>query len=220
MIADSTFLWLDATAWTALATIVAAALGLYGAFWTSFWPWVRKPTLELGFNRLSEFSEPIGDVWWLRLPVSNGAGRRSAQNVEVFLESIREEYVQHPLQIPTFLPIRLMWAHGGGPVCDRIAGGAYRLLDLGQLTFTINSGTGFVEAVMARLSEANPVVLGFTTEIVPTAQQLGLPVGSYTLGFLIASESTVDRHSITITIRNQLLEHGAGLQQYLHFQTA
>jgi hypothetical protein len=113
-----------------------------------------------------------------------------------------------------------MWAHGGGPVCDRIAGGAYRLLDLGQLTFTINSGTGFVEAVMARLSEANPVVLGFTTEIIPIAQKLGLPVGSYILDFLIASDSTVDRPSITITIRNQLLEQGAGLQQYLHVQTA
>jgi hypothetical protein len=220
MIADSTFLWLDATAWTALATIVAAALGLYGAFWSNFWPWLRKPVLELGFDRFSEYSELIGNVWWLRLPVSNRASRRSAQNVEVFLESIREEYVQHPLQIPKFLPIRLIWAHGGGPVCDRIAGGAYRLLDLGQLTFTIKSGTGFVEAVMARLSEANPMVLGFTTEIIPIAQKLGLPVGSYTLDFLIASDSTVDRRSITITIRNQLLEQGAGLQQYLHVQTA
>jgi hypothetical protein len=94
------------------------------------------------------------------------------------------------------------------------------LLDRGQLTFTINSGTGFVEAVMARLSEATPVVLGFTTEIIPIAQKLGLPVGSYTLDFLIASDSTVDRCSITITIRNQLLEHGAGLQRYLHVQMA
>lgn len=217
---DSTFLCLDSTAWTALATIVALILGLYGISGPPLRAWIRKPKLRLEIGKLAEHSELVGDVFVLRIPVSNQRGRRAAKEVEVFLESIGEEHVEHPLQLPKYLPLRLLWCHGESPICDHVAGGAYRLLDLGRLTFTINSETGFVEAVMARLNEANPIVLGFRTEIVPNFEQLGLPVGSYTLGFLIISKSTAERQKITLTVRNQLLEYGLPLSSYVHINAA
>ena len=213
---DSRFLYLDSTAWTALATIVALVLGVYGILGPSLLAWIRKPKLLLEVSKLEEHSEMIGDVFMLRIPVSNQKGRKAAKEIEVFLESIVEEHVEHPIRIPKYLPLRLLWCHGETPICDHIAGGAFRLLDLGHLTFTINSETGFVEAVMARLNEANPIVLGFRTEIIPNFAQLGLPVGSYTLRFLIVSASTAERQKITLTVRNQLLQYELPLSSYIH----
>jgi hypothetical protein len=220
ILADSTFLNLDSTAWTALATIVALVLGVYGIFGPPIGAWIRKPRLRLEIGKLADHSELIGDVFMLRIPVSNEKGCRAAKEIEVFLESIVEEHVDHPIHVPKYLPLRLLWCHGQGPICDHIAGGAFRLLDLGQLTFTINSETGFVEAVMSRLNEANPIVLGFSTEIVPTFAQLGVPVGSYTLGFLIVSASTGERQKMTVTVRNQLLQHGLPLSSYIHINAS
>jgi hypothetical protein len=200
--------------------MVAAALGLWGIFGSAIVSWLRKPKLELIFDRLSEFSEIIGDYWCLRLPVSNRTGRRSATAIEVFLESIREEHAKHPLQLPTYLPVRILWAHDRKAVCDRIAGGAYRLLDLGHLTFKINIKADFVEAVVFRLPDANPVALGFITEIDPAALRLGLPVGSYIIGFLVASDSSAERYRFKLTVRGQPFEPKAKLERYLHIEPA
>src|SRR2546430_5436351 len=96
---DSRFLYLDATAWTALATIVAAALGVYGAFWRPFVSWIRRPKLRIETERLAEYSELIGDIFFLRVPIANGKRKRAAKEIEVFLESIREEHVDYPLKL-------------------------------------------------------------------------------------------------------------------------
>ena len=47
-----------------------------------------------------------------------------------------------------------------------------------------------------------------------------LPVGSYTLGFLIVSASTAERQTITLTVRNQLLQHDLPLSSYIHIEAA
>jgi hypothetical protein len=216
----SRFLYLDSTAWTALATIVALILGLYGIFGPPFLARVRKPKLRLEFGKLADHSELVDDVFVLRIPVSNRRGRNAAKEVEVFLESIVEEHVEHPLRLPKYLPLRLLWCHGESPICDHIGSGAHRLLDLGKLTFTINSKTGFVEAVKSRLNEETPVVMGFRTEIIPNFEQLGLPVGAYTIGFLIISATSAERQKLTFTIRNQRLDHGLPLSSYISVDAA
>src|SRR5947207_7421835 len=122
--------------WTAITAIVAAVLGLWGIFGPPIVSWLWKPKLELVFDKLSGFSEIINGNWCLRLPVLNRTGRRSATAIEVFLESIRQEHVRNRPQPSTYLPVRLLWTHERKPVSDRIAGGAYRLLDFGYLIFT------------------------------------------------------------------------------------
>ena len=180
MIAETTVLGLDSTWWTALATIIALGLGLWGILGPPITGWIKCPKLKLCFSDLTDHSELINDKYHLRVPVSNAEGKVPATDVEVFLLSIIQKHVPDPIQLPTYLPIRLVWAPGRQPDIDRIAGGTQRLLDLGQLTFTINSATSFLEAVSARIDEKNPVLLGFNLEIVPTAGRIGLPVGSYT----------------------------------------
>ena len=215
---SSNFLGLDSTAWTAIATIVALMLGLYGVFGKALIARIWRPQLRLEVDMLAEYSELIDDVFVLRVSVSNQGGRSAAKQVEVFLERIREEHVKYPLQLPKYLPVRLLWCHGTGAICDRIAGGAQRLLDFGQLTFTINSRTGFVEAIKARLNEVNPVVLGFSAEIVPTFGKLGLPSGSYAIDFLITSESSARRQTVKLSIRNQLLDYTLPLSRYIEIE--
>ena len=119
---DATFLYLDATAWTALAAIIALALGLYGAFGAPFVSWVRRPILGLEVQRLDKHSELSTDRrnFILRVPVSNRRGRRAGTEVEVFLESVQEESAGHRVQLPTYLPVRLLWCHGDSVVCDRM----------------------------------------------------------------------------------------------------
>src|SRR5262249_43556195 len=129
------FLYLDATAWTAIVAIVALALGLYGAFGAPLVSWIRRPILRLEVQRLDRHSElsPDRSQFILRVPVSNPKGRRAGTEVEVFLESVEEKGASHRVRLPTYLPVRLLWCHGGSAVCDRIAGGAHRLLDLAQI---------------------------------------------------------------------------------------
>src|SRR5262245_14712976 len=116
---DSPFLYLDATAWTALATIVALALGLYGIFGAPLIAWIRKPILRLEVERLEEHSELSTDplIFALRVPVSNRKGRRAGTEVEVFLESIQGQDAGRQVRA-TFLPVRLLWSHGDSAVCD------------------------------------------------------------------------------------------------------
>ncbi len=216
MIADSTALGLDATWWTALAAIVALVLGLWGIFGPPIVRWIKQPKLKLVFSELTEHSELLDDIYHLRVPVANADGKSPATDVEVFLLTIVQEHVKDPIQLPTYLPIRVVWAHGGQPVSDRIAGGTQRLLDLGHLTFTINSTTGYEEAISARIEEANPALLGFNLEIIPTSGRIGLPVGTYTLKFLISSSESTFRQSFVVTVRNRRLQDGERLGDYLH----
>ena len=218
MIADTTALGLDTTWWTAIATIIALGLGLWGIFGPSITRRIYRPTLRLCFCDLATHSERINDTFHLRVPVANTEGKIPATDIEVYLLSITQEDVQDPIQVPTYLPIRLVWAHGGQPVVDRIAGGTKRLLDFGHLTFTTNSTTSFVEAISARIDQANPILLGFNLEIVPTAGRIGLPMGSYRLKFLIScSEGTIHQRAV-VTLRNRHLEDGNMLADYLHIE--
>jgi hypothetical protein len=218
MIADTTALGLDATWWTALATIIALGLGLWGIFGPSFTMRITRPTLRLCFSDLAVHSERIDDTFHLRVPVANAEGKVPATDVEVFLLSITQEHVPHPIQMPTYLPIRLVWAHGGHPVVDRIAGGTKRLLDLGHLAFTINSASSLSDAIFARIDQANPVSLGFNLEIIPTAGRIGLPMGSYKLKFLISCSECTIHQSAVFTVRNRHLEDGNILADYLHIE--
>jgi hypothetical protein len=180
--------------------MVAAALGLWGIFGSAIVSWVRKPNLELVFDRVSDFSEIIGQNWCLRVPVSNRTGRRSATAIEVFLESIRQEHVKNPLQSPKCLPVRLLWTHDRKPVCDRIAGGAYRLLDLGYLVFA---------------AETKPDGVAFDLEI---DQKPVLAVGSYVVGFLVTSDSSMKRYRFNMTIYDRHFEPKAKLERYLDIE--
>lgn len=208
ILADSAPFGLDTAWWTALATIVALILGLIGFFAPMIGRWISKPNLKLEIAKMADHSEFVGDDLFIRIPVSNGTRKQPAEAVEVFVESIRELDVQEPLDLPRYLPIRILWTHGVGPVCDRIAGGAYRLFDLGVLKFTINSETGFIAAVSARIDDENPVALQFQYEIAPTAGQIGLPSGLYTLTFLLACGASVKRQKVEIEIKRKHRDEG------------
>lgn len=194
---------------------MALALGLAGILWPLIAARIRCPKLDLRFSLLDVHSEIRDDVFHLRLPVSNAAGKAPAEDVEVFLEFICGDHVTEELVLPRFLPIRLVWAHGIGPVCDRIAGGAYRLIDFGALTFTINSTTGLERALVAFCEGENPILLELHFEILPSMGQVALPVGTYTFGFLIASKSSVCRQQVTLSVLRRGFDDGAELATFV-----
>ena len=199
MTIDSSFLGLDATAWTALATIVALLLGLWSIFGAPIVSFVRRPSLSLDWHKCFMHSERVEDAYWVRVPVMNRWWVKAAANVEVFLEAVEELHSNHPLVLPRYLPIRIRWTHGSASICDRIAPGSYRLLDLATLAFAINSETAFVDTVMIRLSHENPVHLRFNCEIQPVQGHIALPVGTFRLKFLVTSDVSVQRQSATVT---------------------
>jgi len=208
---------LDITWWTAIATMVALALGLLGIFGPAIVSRLCKPKLELVFDKLSKFSEVIQGNWCLRLPVSNRTGRRSTTAIEVFLESIRHEHVKNPRPLPTYLPVRLLWTHERKPVCDRIAGGAYRLLDFGYLVFTPKVTPA---SELDSIADTRPDALAIDTEIYPSSGRLELAVGSYIIGFLVTSDSSVKRYRFKFTISDQPFEPKAKLKRYLQIEPA
>ena len=166
---------LDATAWTAIATIVVGILGLYGAFWKPLASWIWKPILRLEVERLADHSDLSHDrrMFVLHIPVSNRARRRAATDIEVFLESIQRQHADRRFELPTYLPVRLLWCHGQSAICDRIAGGAYRLLDLGYIT----SQRGTYDPATDKTEQTDLNELGFRTEI-SSRFPVHLPIGS------------------------------------------
>lgn len=211
----STFLSLDATAWTALAAIIALSLGLWSIVGAPFIEWIRKPRLSFVWDKCFMHSELVGDAYFIRLPVTNASWVKPGNSVEVFLEQIEELHSNHPLQLPRYLPIRIKWTHGGALICDRIAPGTYRLLDLADLAFTINSETDFVDAVMTRLRNANPAHLSFNCEVESAQGRIALPVGTFRLSFLITSDRSINRQHATITLKQRHLEEPYDIAQHL-----
>lgn len=215
MLADSTPLGLDSSWWTAIATILALVLGLLGIIGPSISRWFWKPKLNLEARKVIDHSDLHDDVFHLRLPVSNAKGKNPAADVEVFLEYIQMDHATDPVELPRYLPIRLTWAHGGGAICPRIAGGAYRLLDLGVISFTVNSETDFITAFSAYVDNINPISLCFNAEVAANSTKLGVPSGAYTLGFLIASNSSVCRQKIRIVLKRREIDASLPLSSYL-----
>jgi len=93
---DSTFLHLDATAWTALAVIVALALGLYGAFGEALASWISKPILRLEVERLAKHSELSNDC-------RQFASTAQRQSVSV---SVLSEYLNKKLPLSDYIDVR------------------------------------------------------------------------------------------------------------------
>jgi hypothetical protein len=178
--------------WTAVgtigATIVALTVSIVGAFSKSIKAWRRKPRLKLLVNRLSEHSELVSVAeeafWQLRLPIKNNGWRGAATNVEVFLSSIGKESDGDSFTSPTYLPIRLHWSHAGGPICERIPAGIYRLLDFAKIS-------------------PSTLALTFDTEIPRVNEDLVLSSGSYTLQIIVAAEHVTKRYGMRVRIEGQ-----------------
>jgi len=186
----------DAATWTAIgtvgATIVALGVAVIGAFWNSIKSWLRKPRLVPLADRVFVHSELVsidGEAFWqLRLPIKNKAWRRAATNVEVFLSDIKETTGSELFSQPTYLPIRLQWSHARGLVCERIASGVYRLLDLGK----VRPGT-------------EPVSVTFDTEIPRVNQDLVLPDGCYILRIIVAADGVTKRYRLRLRLKEKIL---------------
>lgn len=130
ILAESTFLGLSETAWVGISTITALAIAVGGIVW----PWYKQqrfaPRISLDLGRAMTFSTQVGNGFWVRVPVTNDPDRDTAENVEVFLESVAND----DGTLEDFVPMRLTWSHTSTASCDRIPGGTYRLVDLGVLT--------------------------------------------------------------------------------------
>jgi hypothetical protein len=187
-----TFWGWDTETWTAVgtvgATIVALTVSIVGAFSKSIGAWIRKPRLKLLVNRLAEHSELVSvdekAFWQLRLPIKNNGWRGAAANVEVFLSSVGKESNRDSFTAPTYLPIRLHWSHAGGPICERIPAGIYRLLDFGKIS-------------------PSTLTLTFDTEIPRVNEDLVLSSGSYSLQIIIAAEHVTKRYGMRVRIEDQ-----------------
>jgi hypothetical protein len=114
--------------------------------------------------------------------------------------------------------MRMQWCHGAGPVCDRIAGGATHLFDLGALSFAVDADTGFVEAVMTDFDETNLAALELATNVTPSDGPVSLPVGSYVLTFLLVCDGAEHRQRITVTVRHREYHEGSRPQDFIEVE--
>ena len=187
-----TFWGWDPGTWTAVgtiaATVVALTVSIVGVFSQSIKAWTYKPRLKLLMNQISEHSElvSVGEkkFWQLRLPIQNDGWRGAATNVEVFLSSIRKESHDDSFESPTYLPIRLHWCHAGGPICERIPAGIYRLVHFGKIS-------------------QSTFALTFDTEIPHVNENLVLSPGSYTLEIIVAAEHVTQRYWVRLRLEDQ-----------------
>lgn len=138
MIAEASFFSLNSTAWTAIgafATLLgtlaalAIALGLIDAIRT----WFRRPQLTFRYDQCAQFSSEVNNAFWLRVPVEGRASKRSAKNVEIFLEAASKVTQGGSNRINGFVPMRLKWCNTEKPVCESIPAGSFRLLNVGYV---------------------------------------------------------------------------------------
>lgn len=150
MLADSSFLWLDSTAWTALGTLAALAIALGFLDWIR--TWFRKPVLSFQVDKSEDHSSIINNIYWIRVPIYNKKSKRTAQNVEVFLESAAKISNGGSEIIKGFVPMRLRWSNTEAPWCDRIPPDSFRLLNI-----------GFVELKGQAADEGESKIISFPT---------------------------------------------------------
>jgi hypothetical protein len=187
-----TFWGWDAETWTAIgtvgATVVALSLAILGAGRKLIRDWRRKPRLTMLIKDVNVHSELISvddrACWQLRLPVTNRFRGDPATNVEVFLSLVVKEPKDESFTPRTYLPVRLLWSHTDGPLCERIPAGVYRLLNFGKLW--LSGGPS----------------LTFDTEVPNVNQDLELPAGAYFLEIIIAADTVTTRHLVSARIRD------------------
>lgn len=136
LLADSTPLGLDNTWWTALAVIVAVLGPIIGWLIYKHNEHTTAPLLFLDHDAAKHFSGQDNGYHYIRLPIRNTPGRRTAKNVEVYLESISTVEKGRAATDRSFIPMRLTWCHGNKTTCDSIPSGSFRLLDLGRIRFS------------------------------------------------------------------------------------
>ena len=191
--------------WTIALGLAGFVLSCLVAIKPIWWR-LQRPKLRLRPDLIDGHSDPYDPYEslfvTLRLPVENVEAswirhRQAAKKVEIHLESIRRmggEY--HP---PRFLPIRIRWTHVGQPVCDWIAHGATRLLDLGQLRseqLLDPTAPGTINMSVANERHLD-MCLFFDTEV-QARQDWALPPGCYELGLLISCEQYCERKKLGI----------------------
>jgi|GEM_PF-5076027 len=131
MLTESSFLWLDATAWMALSTFAALAISL--GVLDGIRTWFRRPKLAFRHDQCGEFSSNVNDAFWLRVPVQNEYSKRSAKNVEIFIEKAAKVTQAGSTSIQGFVPMRLKWCNTESPICELIPAGSFRLLNIGYV---------------------------------------------------------------------------------------
>jgi hypothetical protein len=192
--------FLNEAFWTMIAAILALVFGVFGSLILRWWAQRFAAKLTIGFDKLPNYSGVLGGAFHARVPVFNQTGKEAAREIEVFLQDINLEYSPQPFTKPSYLPLRLRWTHGSDPVCDRIAGGAYRLLDLAALS----------------TDPANQqIVLSFATERNIPAR---LFAGEYRLDLLITDNSTARKLEVKLTLHNMAIAQGENPGDYISIE--
>ena len=197
---------------------LATFLGLWGTFGKMAWDWWKKPKLSIDTSGFRRASGLVGNRWHFRLPVMNAGGKKAATKSEIFLEAIEAKNLGGEKKDYPYFPMRMQWCHGVGPVCDRIAGGASNLFDLGVLSFVVDAETGFLEAVTTDFDKISPAALELATAVSPSDGPVLLPVGSYALHFLIVCDGAEYRQKITLTVRHREYHEGTRPQDFIEVE--
>ncbi len=206
---------------SATVAFVAMIFTILFSTWNVLGKWISssylKPEFNLGVNEIAVHSSLHEGVFHLRIPITNLDALRprdAATEVEVQVISVVKESGEFDFQRSAFLPIRLNWCHGLGPVCDRISKGSTKLLDLGRLESTIRQEHGMSDRIGARLGDTNPIRLLFASEVSPS-EGFFLLTGTYRIKLRISCDQTSTEQTFRFSILPELLEDALPLLSYL-----
>ena len=158
----------------------------------------------------------VAESYFLRLRIAN-SGNRTAKDVEVRIEQLREELPDEQLAVvQSFLPMNLRWSDIGGSVLAQLAPhGMYRHCDLAHIIdpSQVQRFPGEHKRWPAPLP-ANGAVLSFDTIVKPASQCYLVPPGTYHIDLAAgAANAKPTRQTIKVILTGRFHSEPTGMFQ-------
>lgn len=217
---------------TAIGTLAAVVAALVLAiFHEHLRQWLWRPKLEILLeNRPPDCHLTVmtnlatreqADCYYFRIRVRN-SGKASAENVQVFIEEVREQRADGTFESWTeFLPLNLLWAHYRNIDFPSIPPSVYKHCDLGHI-LSPTKRSRFPGEDHNRISglEASVTVFSLDLAVKPATGTYLLRPGRYRIVLVAAgSNGPLVRRTIELSLtgqwfseETQMLTQGVGLR--------
>jgi len=183
---------IDSTWWTAFGVLIALAVAAGTPLIRGFIRWWLRLHLSIDAAREKNYTRPLQNRIWIRLPIRNASKFFTATNVEVFLEKVHLSFQDKATEVAC-VPLRFRWCHTEKPACDRIPSGSFRLLHLASYPMNHNPADPITLDLGGEVGGSLPSVTSFQ---IPTNARLKLTL-SLSADGIAAKTQTVSVNPIS-----------------------